>query len=623
MNGRTRLFKEARQLQGAWLLVLAAACLSMLTPFKWPFWIEQLIGSALVLGAFVGVPLLASLPLGYEFEHQTFTLLLAQPIDRRRVWREKYIVALAAVVPLALTFALVTPRSQSGDPNFPTIAAAWMLGMCAAAPFWTMVANSTLGGLVLDSAFHILLLGAVMRAQNNDVLKVSPLAIVAYLAYLATMLWLGRALFLRQQAIEGRESENLLSSASDRLLPRFLLSFLHSRANTPTLNLVRRELCLLRPAWVMGLCNVLTWTGLLIFHEVPRTGSHSGTPTVMTFAILLLPITAVLAGSLSLGEEKNWGTHSWHLTLPISVSKQWLIKLLVSAVSGVVCGSLVPLLVLAVGGQFSGNAWMYLQHDLLWGWPLAMGCISVAAFWCSCIVKGTVKAVLFLMAVCLGLALTGAVGVTLSDLFSQKAHGWFQYLFLYVDPFRDPKWLLLLRFVSMQWFLLLVVGFIGLQSYRLFGARRPDSKRAVFLAVLPVLLLIASVTFGVATMYDYILEARYAQNTVFRETHAAIEAFQSSVPSGSPQALTVTLDRLGNAARLSAITRSWLDNNAITLHPHQELSAQSDCCHQFFSYGDWGQSGEPYVAEFRLRNGMQCQLSYRVNRYGALGAECR
>jgi len=623
MNARIRLLKEARQLQWAWLLVLAAALISIAPKYSGPYWMMHLTETAFMLGAFVGVPLLASLPLGYEFENHSFALLLAQPIDRRRIWNEKYLVTLAAVVPPALMFWLADRTSHSADPNFPpTILVAWMLGMCAAAPFWTMVAKSTLGGLVLDSAFHILLIAAVIRERSDRLLTTSPLSITAYLAYIIAIGWLGRAFFLRQQAIEGWASEDPLSSAFGRVLPRFLLSFLHSRADTPSLNLVRRELWLLRPVWVVGLFNVLIWSGLVVFHQVPAVGSHKEPSVVMMFAILLLPITAVLAGALSLGEEKNWGTHGWHLTLPIPVAKQWAIKLTVSAVTSIVCASLFPLFVLVGCGKLSADTSTYVPHELLWAWPLTMGCIAVAAFWCSCIVKGTVKAVLSLLAVCVGSAFAGATGFSLADFAGRIAQGWMQSLFIHFSPFREPSWVHLLRFATPQWYLLLLVAVVGVQSFRLFRERRPDSKRNIVFAMFPPMLLTFCAVFGPGIAFGYLMGARRAQDTVFSEIHTAIE---STIPPNPAQPLVLTSDQLGKAAPLSNLTRAWLASNAIRVHPNEQLSLQNWRPQYFSPVGGLGISNivQPYVAELRLRDGMQCKLSYlQTPTLHALAAEC-
>ena len=52
---------------------------------------------------------------------------------------------------------------------------------------------------------------------------------------------------------------------------------------------------------------------------------------------------AILAGSLSLGEERTSGTHAWHMTLPVSALRQWLIKLFMALFAGFVGAGLLPL----------------------------------------------------------------------------------------------------------------------------------------------------------------------------------------------------------------------------------------------------------------------------------------
>jgi len=55
---------------------------------------------------FMGIPLLATLSLGNEFQHRTLSLLLSQPVDRMKIWGEKFIVTMIAVVSAALVYYL-------------------------------------------------------------------------------------------------------------------------------------------------------------------------------------------------------------------------------------------------------------------------------------------------------------------------------------------------------------------------------------------------------------------------------------------------------------------------------------------------------------------------------------
>ena len=134
--------------------------------------------------------------------------------------------------------------------------------------------------------------------------------------------------------------------------------------------------------------------------------------------VLALATTAVLAGCLSLGEERSSGTHAWHLTLPVSARQQWLTKLLVALVGGVLCAVVLPAVLLLASQSLTG---LPLGPDFKWGiqpinWPVTFATIfltcmvSLPSFWCACTVKGTVRAALWVIPVMAGLVAVGGLG---------------------------------------------------------------------------------------------------------------------------------------------------------------------------------------------------------------------
>src|SRR5262245_66485199 len=56
------------------------------------------------------------------------------------------------------------------------------------------------------------------------------------------------------------------------------------------------------------------------------------------FSMILIHggLTAVLAGALSLGEERTLGLHAWNMTQPVSVRRQWAIKLITAVLASLV-----------------------------------------------------------------------------------------------------------------------------------------------------------------------------------------------------------------------------------------------------------------------------------------------
>ena len=139
---------------------LTTRILKEVRPLLWPWCAGALPGALLLvyrldrtqliwlIGLLV-VPLLATLPLGNEFQHRTLSLLLSQPIGRMKIWCEKLSVTVVAVVSAVLVFSLAL-RATSFRPDGKdwAFAGAWILASVASATFWTLIARSTVGGFV-------------------------------------------------------------------------------------------------------------------------------------------------------------------------------------------------------------------------------------------------------------------------------------------------------------------------------------------------------------------------------------------------------------------------------------------------------------------------------------------
>src|SRR2546422_2704957 len=96
----SRIRKEARAMFWPWCAVIFAGVMTWLRPYGSPeLWF---ITSNTFL---IAIPLLATIPLGMEFQHGTLPLLFSQPVARSRILREKWIVMAVAVVSTAIVYA--------------------------------------------------------------------------------------------------------------------------------------------------------------------------------------------------------------------------------------------------------------------------------------------------------------------------------------------------------------------------------------------------------------------------------------------------------------------------------------------------------------------------------------
>src|SRR5258706_1689310 len=101
----TVLLKETRPLLGPWFLVTLAGVTPVLLPFSSYFGVFM-INLIYQAGFWIGLPLLATLSLGNEFQYGTVSMLLSQPVDRMKIWNTKWFVAVTPVISSAIAYSL-------------------------------------------------------------------------------------------------------------------------------------------------------------------------------------------------------------------------------------------------------------------------------------------------------------------------------------------------------------------------------------------------------------------------------------------------------------------------------------------------------------------------------------
>ncbi|HEV2352300.1 MAG TPA: PHB depolymerase family esterase [Terriglobia bacterium] len=522
MNAKTtRLLKEARLLFWPWCAVILLSALPL-------FHINHGLSDISVVLGCLGIPMLAVLSLGNEFHHHTFSLLFTQPVSRMEIWSEKMSVTLLAALSAALVLFYCWRTSFQHDPKLWVLAGVYLLASVLSATFWTLFAKSPVGGFLLNAIFP----WAVFLAYSNEVLEpdspavrsATSLWIVAFVAlcYAGVMLWLGRRKLERFQVTGGMAGDDLLM-AGPSVMPEAVAGWFRCRPTGPFLNLIRKELRLLRPIWLITPLSLVYLTGLTMFRFKFFLESAAPPPegiqlALFTPVILFTPLIAILAGSLSLWQERTSGTQSWYLTLPISSRRQWFIKLLMAVFTGLVCAVLLPVLVMVILGFIFGSPFMFVDQAMgglivfggsIFGLPVMLVghaipgllltalVLTLASFWCACAVKGTVSAALLF---------APAVSAVLyaSDWGGRIAPTLTHFLVSKFDPFMHDRIInaiLNLQFLAMSLIplpierayffvvtLLLVPTLLlaVLQSHRLFREPARDSVLSVIRNLLPL-----------------------------------------------------------------------------------------------------------------------------------------
>lgn len=590
-----RIKKEARALFWPWCAVTGMGALPFILPHS------STAAKLNLLSFFFGLPLLATLSLGNEFYHRTFSLWLSQPVSRIQLWYEKTGVMSVAVLSAGLVsgFAMFLFALPNEELTYNKAAGvAYVLITVASATFWTLAARSTLGGFVLIGSIWWMAYRFVKKAGTGELRGVpSPAATVIAalcIAFAALMLWLGLRRLKRFQVTGGSSGEDLLM-AGPSLMPEALAEWFRCRPSGVVLNLIRKEFRLLRPLWVIELLVFvyIVFLAILLLLPVPPVLLPE---TVRQWAILGPPVMtcmglAGLAGILSLGEERTSGTHAWHMTLPVSTRIQWLIKLVVAMLAGLACAVLLPLFAMIIVGSFYGSPFMFVYLAALPDWLILYPILTFACFWCACATNGTVRAATWVMPVIAAIPFASAGGRWLGQQLARST-GTLSDFFVSLFHLSPSAFATLTEYANTRvlWLFIPTLLLALIQSYWLF--LRPTQHRTSWMlrSLLPLV--------AVSILWSFVASAGFLSSRwePFEETRRALDRFQPTTA-----ALEITGVELAKGAPLSSLTRRWLTGSSIALAPDNSRPLV-------------------YRATIHLASGLECRLI--VIQSGGLAASC-
>lgn len=354
----------ARHAQDTWRGNLASANDSII----------QLSLSAFALGCVV----LALTTFGQEFALRTFTLTLAQPVDRKRIWRTKTIilavamsvVAAAMIVSIRQLIATYWQTPPGYDPYyyfsvahnvFNNRATAFPASVIAAILIAVTAVSGSLWTTVLFRNFFTalsitILLPSMLVVWLSQYIFGEPsrhaatIAVVAFGTYSFAGFVFARWAFLRAQDVLWVGENISLSSGTTKRFA-FITSF---QRTSPLAALVRKEIELqqvsLIIAGVMIVVHVLT-LGLRPFMSPNYTGNVIA--TLVTFVYIIWLALPVLIGSASIADERRLGTMETLLTQPVPRWMQLLVKLTITLLLSFLFGCVVPVVI----EKFAGTPW--------------------------------------------------------------------------------------------------------------------------------------------------------------------------------------------------------------------------------------------------------------------------
>jgi hypothetical protein len=165
--------------------------------------------------------------------------------------------------------------------------------------------------------------------------------------------------------------------------------------------LIRKEVRLLKPVFQLGAIFVLSWIGILVLQLLRPRDPISWLFDWLT--CLYAPLTALLGGCLTLGEEKALAIVDAQLALPLSRTVQWLIKFLSCFCTTSILILGLPVLLFWFTGCFldlSQSGLIGLDREIgrsAIGLSLFSGIVFCLAFWAITQVPSTVQATLLVV----------------------------------------------------------------------------------------------------------------------------------------------------------------------------------------------------------------------------------
>lgn len=347
-NTRLRLWKETRALLPMWAAVAALIALPFLLRTEQPM-------SYAIAAYWFGCAVLGPVCIGHEFQHRTMGLLLSLPVSRRRLWWEKMAVLGAAMVGLFAWMELLWGTEVGQVPVF---AADQEMGLkslvllllpllvgFSSGPALALLARGTIGGVALTflCPWFLFMIGIVLvpgywlsHAGGPELELGGWIITVSF--YCCVLFLFGCRRFQCLEDIQGRGQELSLPPALAKPFAEFTGRLTLGQGGVLG-HLVRKEVRLHLPAFMVASGLVAMWLALVAVVSARPTVDKG---FLMLPTVLLCLGIPVIAGIVSTAEERSLGLLDWHLTLPVSAQRQWLVKVLVAFVVNGVLGLLLP-----------------------------------------------------------------------------------------------------------------------------------------------------------------------------------------------------------------------------------------------------------------------------------------
>ena len=494
----TLVRKEIRSILPVWLLAMVLAILPVWIVWPGPNGVFFGDLGLLVFAPFgLGVLLLALTPFGQELNWGTFPVLLAQPVSRDRLWLVKVTTAAVALGLAFVAFyvsnhvrvesalesmkhtvwrnAFETPNEQTAyflkiiaDTRRAAARDTLLIGGLEALAGFAGGLWTTLLFRQVTAAFWLTwlvpmgltILGASLLKNLPDAVSRACLAVMLGAYSAAGYLWAKR-FFLRVQDTHWTGGVIALPAWGELAAGKTSISV--RRKWKPIRTLVRKE-------FQAQQVNVLLACGLLLVHlgvialwrwSTEYMATHASVAMTLEMVPLLWLAMPLLIGSVAVAEERKLGMFQTTLCLPSSRRVQFLIKLFVALLLGLVLGGVLPLLVetlaplARLGGGFNGMDFLGGIRSIIFLQLAGSVSLTFLAFYGSTLTRNALQG--------MGAGLLGAIIACLLVVAAQRAGDSAQFLL-----WRGPL-IGLIGWPAMMLVLLLL-------AYRNYGKLLPDTR---------------------------------------------------------------------------------------------------------------------------------------------------
>jgi len=391
--------KEIRLLLPSWIVAMLLALVQVQVVTRpYDFYVACLL--------FFGLTIMALTTIGRESSLNTFSLLLAQPAERLRIWQTKLsVLAVAFLIVFGVWLAAfgIALKNSNVDASNREDSYNLFITICliVTATFtgglWTTLLIRQLAG-----AFWLTLLvpatlfgfsGAFLAPNQSNNLLIAVLCVVFAIYSVGGFLF-ARWLFFRAQDVGW--SGGVISLPEWKFFKARSENAVSSRNRKPIFALVKKEFQL-QQASLMGAVGLLALhIGVIVLRKYHHFAKDSAGELLTAIFWMLWLVMAPVIGSMAVAEERRLGVMEGQLCLPVSRRVQFAIKGFLTLFLGILLGGVMPMLLEGTAFRFGAYNRMFTPEMGLWfpfGIVVFSAWLVLVSFFASTLARSFLQAV--------------------------------------------------------------------------------------------------------------------------------------------------------------------------------------------------------------------------------------